>query len=48
MMMKRGETSTVDREWPSEHHTVMSVVEKQCHVTEKTSLRTGKGVLYKI
>lgn len=25
-----------------------SAVEKQCHVTGKTSLRTGKGVLYKI
>lgn len=38
----------MDRQWPSEHDTVRSAVEKQCHVTGKTSLRTGKGVLYKI
>lgn len=41
--MERGETSRVDRQWPSEHLTMMSVVEKMTSCDRKNKLKKGEG-----
>lgn len=44
IIMERGETSRVDRQWPSKHLTMMSVVgKKMTSCDRKNKLKKGEG-----